>query len=490
MKTLQTALATVVLTVLVSKGVWADDLGTVLAAAPAMSASVAAAEERVERNRSLLFAEEDPSLLSWSVGASATYRVYDDERREESESQTVVPTLLLEFAEPWGTIIETDIEFDIESSDMVGSLSISQPLRDLFWDEPDSAELTTLRANLDTSLLSLLQAEIDSKQTTLATLTQLLESEWTLAEAEYDLEAAIDALEEARSLGSYREGSAAIAALELESARARRSIEATRSVSTGRRELLLRRTGIDLEAAPRTDDSWVASRLTAARLATFMEDEGAVDAAPSVIEARWDREIAEAEYRDSYDDEPPEVTIGSTVSYVDPSGDDSVYSGDSIVTEYRADLDIEFDEFTIGFGGGSAPDAESVFLTAGVTWSPAGRNEERYGREASVRAIEAAALAEEESRLAVRESLLATLEELINLESEYDQITMRIEYAGLALEEELRALQLGFGDEDSLRDARWEVTSLEYELEIAFYNLRAAELDAAYTLGGKRWKER
>jgi hypothetical protein len=206
----------------------------------------------------------------------------------------------------------------------------------------------------------------------------------------------------------------------------------------------------------------------------------------AAIEARWEVEVARAEYRDAYGAEPPEIDVSAILTRVDAE-DARFYAGVDRITEYGAELSLTFDRLSISFGATTAPDEDTHYATLGVTYSPDNRDRERYDRAALTAAIELASAAYAEALLDTEASVIAEATTIVETVSGIEQAQYQLSVARRALDEALAAAERGLRSDADLRDAAWEVERWEYELALLIYAARESELRIEYIFGGNVW---
>jgi outer membrane protein TolC len=474
------------------------ELDEILASAHAASPRVAASDAWLERASRRLLAEEDPSLLTWSaaiapltIGSSELPDGSTNEVREVTESVT------FSAAEPYGTSATVRLTTDFADDsdyDFLPSISFSQPLRDLFWNEPDSADVVRLYADVDAAALSLAQARIAVSQSVVNELATLLGYEYALAEGEHELASARADLTEAEELQSYREGSAALDSLRTQVYLAERKVSFAESALTVQQEFVRELTALRVNSAPRFDIQTFNEHpavLTSAVVASLLDRTEAASAGVAAVNARWDVQVAEAEHFDEYGSDPPQVTVNASASKLDAdsSGDD--YWGTELLEEYSGSVAIDFDFLSFSLGGTWAPDQEARYLTFELAYAPPNTKQYEATRAGAEDKITAAQLDYNAAVLATNQQLVAYVHELADYESQWDRVVRQLAQSRIAFDEVSTYAQAGLRDDEDLADARWTVQAWEFELQALAYKRLSTSMDISHLFGGEEiWNQR
>ncbi len=409
----------------------------------ARSADLAAAGARVEGAAARLAALERPDPILVSAGTGDVRASF----LETGTAYSLAPEASIGLARPLGTSVTASVGIDAASGSPVEtapSIAVVQPLDDLLGLAPARVDLLSARLELQNA-----ERALETKRARLKTETLEALKAWTTAvqskaQAEYALSDANAKLADAKALGSYRDGSAALLALET----AVRSAQAR--LASAARIAELRVAAVELKTG------FVGPSPPAPPAPAPFPDPASLKPEDliAVSDAAAALEVERATARAVDDRDRLSLSVSGALRSVKtnaPTGNANEYSG--ALSGSRGD-------FSASVGGGWSDLADGYpFLTLSLSWKP-----ERASDRRSEDAATAADLADAEAAWAnARSDAVATIagwiEQARSLETDSEIAEAERLAAEAAFAETVAARNAGFGSDRDVATAREKLDS-------------------------------
>ena len=353
-------------------------------------------------------------------------------------------------------------------------LNIRQPLDKLL---PGAKKFTRVqegqnRYALEKARIDVLNRVNEVQRLLLSQLSSLLALEQAVKELERKLAEAQDALEQARRLKSFAEGSVQQRQMEFTVVRLERELELGRRRHANAWKQLERIVGRPVGSLP---DALPEPALS-------LPESGQADRNPEVYLAELYSQVEVLRLEEKTQPAKPKFFLGGAVN--------SIYSEvrDRFYYTVGGNVEAEYQDFTASAGLGSVLQTATPFLSVGFSWSLQDRKIKALDRQERENSLEASRWnlsAAREAYYAAREMLALQIEELDLRRKSLEEDRA---LADLRLSEAARWLEQGFATAKEVDALRWERQKLDYAARVLQLDalLVRSRLEALVALEGAK----